>query len=91
MAQTIHLLVSTESSISLSVSSEEIIPVAVEQIRVKWLNPDPYEGEYEVTPVQGEAIVLNTAHHTMSQNVKINPIPQNYGLITYNGNIITVS
>ena len=91
MAQTIHLRVSEEPQINLSVQGESTIPVSVEQIRIKWLNPDPYEGEYEVTPLRGETVVLNTAHHTLSQNVVVNPIPQNYGLITYNGNIITVS
>ena len=51
---------------------------------------DPYEGSYSVTP-STETQVLNTQYKTMSQNVTINPIPSNYGLITWNGSTITVS
>lgn len=49
-----------------------------------------YDGEYEITPTT-EAQTLNTANLSMAENVVINPIPQNYGLITYNGGYITVS
>lgn len=49
-----------------------------------------YEGDYEVTPSQ-TAQVLETAGLLMTDNVTVNPIPQNYGLITYDGYGITVS
>lgn len=55
------------------------------------LEPLPYyEGAYEITPTT-EAVTLNTANKSMAQNIVVNPIPQNYGLITYNGGYITVS
>ena len=50
----------------------------------------PYTGEYTVTP-SSEAQVLDTNGLRMTDNVTINPIPNNYGLITWNGSIITVS
>ena len=50
----------------------------------------PYSGRYEVTP--GESTqVLETAYHKMTANVVVNPIPSNYGLITWNGATLTVS
>lgn len=49
-----------------------------------------YTGSYEVTPTQ-ETQTLNTANLMMSENVVINPIPSNYGLITWNGSTLTVS
>lgn len=49
-----------------------------------------YPGPYEVTP-SSELQELNTVNQQMTQNVVINPIPNNYGLITYDGSIITVS
>lgn len=52
--------------------------------------PPSYEGEYSVTPT-AEAQVLYTDHLYMMDNITINPIPNNYGLITYDGSIITVS
>lgn len=49
-----------------------------------------YEGEYEVTPTE-ETITLSTSNLQMTHNVTINPIPSNYGLITWNGTTLTVS
>lgn len=55
------------------------------------LEPLPYyEGAYEITPTS-ETQTLNTANLSMAQNIVVNPIPNNYGLITYNGGYITVS
>ena len=52
--------------------------------------PGDYEGSYEVTP-SAEQQTLGTAGRTLSFDVVVNPIPSNYGLITYNGSTITVS
>lgn len=51
---------------------------------------DPYKGEYVVIPSQ-ERQTLQTKHLSMAENVTVEPIPSNYGLITYNGFGITVS
>lgn len=51
---------------------------------------DVYEGPYEATPTQFTQ-TLSTEGFTMAQDVIIHPIPSNYGLITYNGSILTVS
>ena len=52
--------------------------------------PPTYSGEYEVTPTE-ETQVLETAQKLMARNVTVNPIPNNYGLITWNGSVLTVS
>ena len=49
-----------------------------------------YDGPYEVTPA-GYAQVLATDGLAMAANLTINPIPSNYGLVTYDGSVITVS
>lgn len=49
-----------------------------------------YTGTYEVTP-SDQTQTLLTTNRIMTENVVINPIPNNYGLITYNGSVITVS
>lgn len=49
-----------------------------------------YEGSYTVIPGT-VAQVLQTAGKSMAENVTVGPIPQNYGLITWNGTVITVS
>ncbi len=52
--------------------------------------PEPYLGETEVTP-SAETQVLQTNGLMLQANITINPIPSNYGLITWNGSTITVS
>lgn len=49
-----------------------------------------YHGDYSVTPTN-HAQTLSTAGHTLRGDIVVEPIPSNYGLITYNGSIITVS
>ncbi len=49
-----------------------------------------YEGAYEVTP-SNVAQTLPTDGRYLRSDITINPIPSNYGLITYNGSTITVS
>ena len=49
-----------------------------------------YTGETVVPPSTSEQ-VLNTADKVVTRNIVINPIPSNYGLITWNGSTLTVS
>ena len=49
-----------------------------------------YEGAYVVTPTQ-QTQTLPTDGRYLRSDITINPIPSNYGLITYNGSVITVS
>lgn len=51
---------------------------------------DAYTGSYEVTP-SAETQTLDTKDLRMTDNIVVNPIPSNYGLITWNGSTITVS
>lgn len=49
-----------------------------------------YTGETIITPTR-ETQVLQTANTTVTEDITVLPIPHNYGLITYNGSILTVS
>ena len=51
---------------------------------------DWYEGPYEITP-SGEAQTISIKHLMASENITVNPIPDNYGLITWDGAVLTVS
>ncbi len=78
-----------EQQISVeSESVEKSVDIASEPITIT--GTEPYEGSYSVTPSASEQI-LETEGLRMTQNVTINPIPSNYGLITWNGSVITVS
>ena len=50
----------------------------------------PYRGEYAVAPT-GERQTLPTSGRTLAQDITIEPIPSNYGLIAWNGSVLTVS
>ena len=55
-----------------------------------YIDVDLYDGPTEVTPGE-EPQLLQTANKTIPQDIIINPIPSNYGLITWNGATLTVS
>ena len=50
----------------------------------------PYAGEYEFTPAD-EAQTIPIYGKTATRDIVINPIPSNYGKITWNGSTLTVS
>lgn len=50
----------------------------------------PYEGSYTVTP-SAQTQVLETNGLRMTGDVTVEPIPNNYGLITWDGTVLTVS
>lgn len=52
--------------------------------------PVSYSGEYTLTPT-GETQIFNTEGLMMTRNITVNPIPSNYGLVTYDGSVITIS
>lgn len=56
----------------------------------KYVTPPAYGGPYEITP-NTETQTLETNELYLLDNITINPIPNNYGLITWNGSTITVS
>ena len=57
---------------------------------VRYREADYYTGEYTYTPSQ-EIQTIPIAQLTASDDITINPIPSNYGLITWNGSTLTVS
>ena len=49
-----------------------------------------YAGSYEVTPT-AYTQTLNTTDKILTQDIIINPIPSNYGLVTWDGNTLTIT
>lgn len=74
----VRLKVGQSNSVHLSAS--EGVPVY----------PPTYTGQTEVIPTSEEQVLL-TGGLYVADNIKVKPIPNNYGLITYNGSTITVS
>lgn len=80
----------TPQTLTVSFNNTQANISTSSQITRDFVDRDPYTGAYEVTP-SSETQVLETNNLRMTDNVTINPIPNNYGLITWNGSIITVS
>lgn len=80
---------------SISESGEEPIPTkgswCVDDITIVYDKPSSNLQSKEATPSQEEQIVTADEGFTGLSSVKVNPIPSNYGLITWNGSYLTVS
>lgn len=79
---------SNQSEISLGVSEPTTVEMTVSGL--VYVDYPQYEGETTVTPTQ-ETQVLQTIGTLVTDNITINPIPNNYGLISWNGSVLTVS
>ena len=85
----ITLSVDSSAEANLQVSDDGDMTLALGEPYIG-SSPPEYQGDYEVTP-SGETQFLDTANKVLTQAVTINPIPSNYGLITWNGSVLTVS
>lgn len=52
--------------------------------------PESYRGSVDITPT-ADVQVLATQGKVLDSNIIIEPIPNNYGLITWDGSTLTVS
>jgi len=69
----------------------EIVVIPMDPITREYLTDrDPYEGDYTITPT-GSSIVLSTEGKRMTGDITINPIPNNYGLIAWDGSVMTIT
>lgn len=75
---------------TLSLSVGETISLSLSAGEVTNIGADKYDGSYEWTPsTETQTIPIDGKQATA--DIVIQPIPNNYGLITYNGSTITVS
>lgn len=51
---------------------------------------DPYKGQTEITPSDKKQVLATEGKH-LSSDIIVNPIPSNYGLITYDGSNLRIS
>ena len=69
-------------------TNEEVLLTAEPHIVVD--TTTVYDGPTEFTP-SGSTQTIEIANMKALENITINPIPSNYGLITWNGSELTVS
>ena len=70
-------------NIPLDGSPDKVLKVAEYDLPV-------YDGVTEITPSQ-DTQILQTSNKTLTRNIVVNPIPSNYGLVAWNGSVLTVS
>ena len=81
-------IVSVEASFTgRTIEADATLTTSVRHWQTEY--PD-YEGEYTITP-SAEAQTLPSTDTVTHRDIVINPIPSNYGRITYDGTVITVS
>jgi hypothetical protein len=68
---------------------QKTIPMTV-STHYKLVEGETYTGEVQFTPSQ-ETQVIQTNNKVLLSNITINPIPSNYGKISYNGSTLTVT
>ena len=84
-----------ELSLNLNIDGDMSLDIPVDGeagtvIKVTEHDLPVYTGQTEITPSE-DTQVLQTANRTVVSNIIINPIPSNYGKITWNGSTLTVS
>lgn len=77
-------------SVSVSIDPQTMGVTLGTPVVKEYVDVETYTGTYEVTP-SAETQTLDVAGMRMSRPLTINPIPSNYGLVTWNGAILTVS
>lgn len=66
------------------------ISSAFRDVQIMHIERPKYNGPVVITPTQ-DTQVLDMAGKYTDSNITVNPIPSNYGLITWDGSILTVS
>ena len=78
------------SKIDVAISPKAAGMSALCPVVKEYVDVQTYTGTTTVTPGP-EAQVLPTQNYRLAEDIVINPIPNNYGLITWNGSTLTVS
>ena len=79
-----------EDALALDVGDAALECGSDEYVRVVNVTADEYDGPYEATPTAA-AQTFPTTGKLMVREFTVNPIPSNWGLITWNGSTLTVS
>lgn len=77
-------------AVNMTVAADTVeIPAAIGATYVMSSSP-AFEGPYEYTPT-ADTQTINIEGYRAIEPIIINPIPSNYGLIQWNGSVLSVS
>lgn len=78
------------ATIGMSIAEDDVTLQVGLETAIEAFEGQTYDGPYTVTP-SDDAQTLATEGYLMTGNVVVEPIPSNYGRITWNGAVLTVS
>ena len=81
----VRLKITEEPIIKLKVN-DEVVKLKTD---VTYESAHPFTGSYEYTPTD-ETQTISIGGKRATSNIVINPIPNNYGKVTWNGTYLTV-
>ena len=67
----------------------QIVPLQFDT-KIQINGGEHYQGDYTFTPTN-EAQIIDVHGLVVDEDITINPIPSNYGLIEWDGSVLTVS
>lgn len=86
--------------LDMDVTEPQVIPMTVSEaggsismtvgVSINLVAGQHYQGATTVTPTQEQQILL-TQGKVVDANIIVEPIPSNYGLITWNGSVLRIS
>lgn len=80
----------SESEVSISMEVSDGSQSVEMDMEAEIVMSPKYRGSYEFTPT-GERQIVKIEGKMAEENIVIDPIPNNYGLITWDGVTLTVS
>ncbi len=80
----------TDTMIPFTITDTSVNIEAVIDVAINAVSANPYLGPYQWTPTQSRQ-TIPIRNKMATSDIIINPIPENYGLITWNGVTLTVS
>lgn len=89
MINNINLVVDEAETVEFALDDGNELGLDIDA-KIVVVEGEQYTGSYTVTP-SNQTQTLQTVNLLMTSNLVINPIPSNYGLITWDGSTLTVS
>lgn len=78
-----------QAAVSLGVRAPDGVGLSIGAIAVNESSKE-YTGAVSVVP-SASTQTLDTAGYYLRENITVEPIPSNYGLVTWDGSVLTVS
>ncbi len=80
----------TPQTVSVKANADTLAITLENPVIRELVGGEPYEGDYNMTPTTSVQ-TLPTNGKLLARDVTVGAIPNNYGLITWSGSVLTVS